>query len=292
MSDRIVVERAPAKINLDLRILSREPDGYHRLETVFQALELHDLIDARPAEALSLEIEGDVDVGPDRDNLVLRAARAFDEAMPGAGRARLRLVKHIPAGAGLGGASSDAAATLRALNALADQPLDAQVLVEIGARLGSDVPFFLCGSPLASAEGRGELLSPLPPLPSAAVLVVDPGFPVATRDAFRWWDERHATGAPEGAAQSSAYRSLPRDGFESIGRIARNDFEGVVFERHPMLERIRDGLAGAGATLALLSGSGSCVYGVFSDDALADEAARAVQQFQPDARVIATRTAS
>ena len=300
MSDLAATERAPAKINLDLRILSREPDGYHRLETVFQALELHDLVEARPASALTLEIEGDIDVGPARDNLVLRAARAFDEAAPGGGRVHLRLVKRIPAGAGLGGGSSDAAATLRALNELAGRPLAAQVLVAIGAALGSDVPFFLCGSPLARAEGRGELLSPLRPLPPAPVLVVDPGFPVATRDAFRWWDERHpddsspapSRGEPvEGNAQRSGEEPLAPYDFESLYAGARNDFEDVVFDRHPALATVRSALASSGARFARLSGSGSCVYGLFGDDATAERAAEDLGARLTQARIIVTRTA-
>lgn len=287
MSERVAIERAPAKINLDLRILSRESDGYHRLETVFQALELHDLIEARPAPVLSLEVEGDIDVGSARDNLVLRAARAFCDAVPGAAPAALRLVKRIPARAGLGGGSSDAAATLRALNALGGRPLGAQDLVEIGARLGSDVPFFLCGSALARAEGRGELLSPLRALPPAPVLVVDPGFPVATRDAFRWWDER----GPDTVRERPLPMPLPGADFESLGRVARNDFEDVVFERYPELDRVRARLVEAGACLARLSGSGSCVYGIFASDAAVQLAASGVAEVLAQARVLATRTA-
>lgn len=289
-----MVERAPAKINLDLRILSREPDGYHRLETLFQALELHDVVEARPADALALEVEGDVDTGPAQDNLVLRAARAFLAAAPDAGPARLRLVKRIPAGAGLGGGSSDAAATLRALDALAGEPLGPQALREIGARLGSDVPFFLCGSPLARAQGRGERLTPLLPLPSAAVLVVDPGFPIATRDAFGWWDEhvaasggRHATPEP---GRDDAPGTGPHD-FEALAAYARNDFEPPVFARHPSLAALKRHLLDAGATLSLLSGSGSCVWAVFRDDDRAAAAGARAGDLLPGARVLLTRSA-
>ncbi len=263
-----VVERAHAKINLQLRILSRRPDGYHELDTTFQALELHDVLEARAADATSLTVEGPVDAGPLDDNLVLRAARAFGEATDPAPRAAFRLSKRIPASAGLGGGSSDAAAALRALNRLAGDPLDRGALLALGARLGSDVPFFLVGSSRARASGRGEQLTALPAEPSRPVVVVDPGFRIATRDAFAWWDaEKAQPGQPTG-----------------------NDFEPVVFARHPVLARLRDALLAAGATTAMLSGSGSCVWGLYENEARVGSAEHAARSVLPQAEVIHTRT--
>lgn len=290
MSDA-VVERAPAKINLDLRIVSREPDGYHRLETIFQALELHDVIEARAADTMSLRVDGAIDVGPEGDNLVMRAARAFRDAVPGAPLAAIRLVKRIPAGAGLGGGSSDAAAALRALDRLAGSALPDEALSDIGVALGSDVPFFLCGSPLARATGRGEILEPLPVLEPAHVVLVDPGFPVSTRDAFAWWDERHGGAPAEAARRARADTHAPIDSFAALAAHARNDFEEVVFERHPPLGAVKAGMLAAGAIGALLSGSGSCVYGIFEDERSTESAARALHELVPDARVLRTRTA-
>ena len=287
-----VTERAPAKVNLQLRILGLEPDGYHRLETIFQALELHDSLDAAPADDTSLVVEGDVDVGPPERNLVLRAAHAFRAAVPHSPHATFRLVKRIPSGAGLGGGSSDAAAALRALNTLAGAPLAADALRELGATLGSDVAFFLCGSPLASATGRGERLTPWPPLPAADVLVVDPAFPVATRDAFRWWDEGHLAGRVAAAPARTPNAPGPArpDRFDALGSLARNDFESVVFERHPELRRVRDALLEAGASVALLSGSGSCVFGLFDGAPPPREAEERLRAVLPGARVLHTRT--
>lgn len=284
MTHDAVVEHAPAKINLHLRIVSRESDGYHHLETLFQALELHDTLEARRADAFSLVIDGDIDTGPDARNLVLRAAHAFAAAVPDAPRAAFRLTKRIPAGAGLGGGSSDAAAALRALNALAARPLGDDKLRALGASLGADVAFFLCGSPLAWATGRGERLQPRAPLPAASVLVVDPGFPVATRDAFAWWDARHDADRRAAAAPPVA------GAFRDLGNMVYNDFEEVVFERHPELARIRDVLADAGARIAMLSGSGSCVYGLFDAGADLDAATRVARSAAPRGRVMKTRT--
>ncbi|HUF13606.1 MAG TPA: 4-(cytidine 5'-diphospho)-2-C-methyl-D-erythritol kinase [Longimicrobiales bacterium] len=300
----VVVEKAPAKINLHLRIVSRLADGYHELRTIFQALELHDRLEAVIADETSVQVEGDAQTGPVEDNLVLRAVRAFRDTVPDAPHARLRLVKRIPAGAGLGGGSSDAAAALRAINTLAGSPLPLARLRTIGGSLGSDVPFFLCGSPRAYGEGRGERLAPLAASPSAHVLLVDPGFPVATRDAFAWWDARHAQGpvgrgiagmadGARGTGAAGGERAPPlgaSEDFASLAGWARNDFEDVVFERHPELRAIERALHGAGAILAMLSGSGSCVYGIFDDPARAEAAERHVRKVMPAARVLRTRT--
>lgn len=284
-----VVERAPAKINLHLRIVSREPDGFHRLETIFQALELHDLVEVAAADALSLRVEGGIDVGPEDENLAMRAARAFLAAVPDAPRVSIRLTKWIPAGAGLGGGSSDAAATLRALDRLTGSPLSTARLKEIGVRLGSDVPYFLGGSPLARARGRGELLEPLRPFDPAPVVVVDPGFPVATGDAFTWWDQRRQ---PAPAETPVAPSSEPVRSFSALTRHARNDFEDVVFDRYPSLARIKATLIDNGASHALLSGSGSCVYGIFDDESTAESAADVIRPLLPAGRILTTRTVS
>lgn len=279
-----VTEQAPAKINLRLRIVGRAADGYHDLETIFQALELHDTLDARVAGRTTLEVEGDVDTGPAEGNLVMRAAAAFRRAVPDAPDAAFRLVKRIPSAAGLAGGSSDAAAALRALNALSGEPLDREALSALGATLGADVAFFLCGSPLAAATGRGEDLVPWTPLPAADVLVVDPRIAVATRDAFAWWDDAGTTGA--------AVPMKPVPAFGALRATAANDFESVVFTRHPQLGRIRDALAGLGADIAMLSGSGSCVYGLFESGAPLEEAHALLRNVAPAAHVLQTRTRS
>lgn len=279
-----VTERAHAKVNLALRILARRPDGYHQLRTVFQALELHDTLEATPAPNISLRVDGDVDVGPPEHNLVVRAARAYREKVPAAPAVRFHLTKRIPSAAGLGGGSSDAAAALRAMNRLAGEPLDRSALSAIAARIGADVPFFLCGSPLALAGGIGEELTALRPLTSVPVVIVDPRIDVPTTIAFGWWDEEHAS--PTGKD------TLPAriDSFAEVADWARNDFEEVLFPRHPQLGRIRDTLLEAGASFALMSGSGSCVFGVFADGAPPSALATSIRVAAPDARVLHTRT--
>lgn len=256
---------APAKVNLVLRVLRRDPaTGYHDLETVFQAVDLSDRlrIEVAPGDDLVLEVEG-AEVGPAGDNLVTRAARMFlaEAGLPVG--LRIRLAKHIPPGTGLGGGSSDAAATLRGLGALLGEPLSMDVLRRLAGDLGSDVPFFLGGSPTALAWGRGERLRPLPPLPVAPVVLVLPDVHVATGEAYeRLARHRARTGASRRQPRLMRLEALDWD--RVVGE-AVNDFEEVVPEAWP---RVGDALAALDRTdpeIALLSGSGSAVFGVFAD---------------------------
>lgn len=285
-----IVRRAPAKVNLTLRVLAREESGYHQLETLFCGLELADTLELRPGGAgIRLEVEG-AELGPIEDNLVVRAARAFERATGRTVDVSIRLRKEIPAGAGLGGGSSDAAATLDALNDLHGRPLDDAALVEIAAQLGSDVAFFLCRSPLALAWGRGDRLLPLPPLPRAPVLLAVPGFAISTPDAYRDLAAyRTATGARAGAAviPPGALAS-----WDEVARAAVNDFEPPTFARFPELAELKRLLFDAGARIALLSGSGSALFGVFPDEKRRDDAACALQAHGTGLRVIRTATAT
>jgi 4-diphosphocytidyl-2-C-methyl-D-erythritol kinase len=256
---------APAKINVWLRIFAPDDTGYHPLDTLFCALELADHVTIERTDApTTLEVLN-ADVGPTERNLAWRAADEFFRATGLAGGAAIRLDKRIPAGAGLGGGSSDAAAVLRALNDLHDGVLPMADLAAMAARLGSDVAFFLCGAPLAHATGRGEVLQPLPALPRAPVIVLAPAFGIATADAYRWLDEARAFSEPQ------PLRAVPRD-WEGVAAHAANDFERVVFARHPTLARLKSELLDSGALIALLSGSGSTLFGVYGSDAERDGA--------------------
>ncbi|MDH3207399.1 MAG: 4-(cytidine 5'-diphospho)-2-C-methyl-D-erythritol kinase, partial [Gemmatimonadota bacterium] len=182
MSQRATV-LAPAKINLALRVGRERPDGYHDIDTLFQAIDLSDDVEVELCgDDVTLEVEG-ADLGPIEQNLAFRAASRFlEEVAPGRGAA-VRLLKKIPHGAGLGGGSSDAAAVLRCLTQLTGG-LPAARLRGIGAELGSDVPFFLGDSPLARGRGRGEVLESLPALPVADLVLVSPPVHVATSVAY------------------------------------------------------------------------------------------------------------
>jgi 4-diphosphocytidyl-2-C-methyl-D-erythritol kinase len=262
---------APAKVNLRLCILAREESGYHALETVFCALSLADRIVVERGEpGIRLSVDGGIDTGPPERNLAVRAAERFYREIGEAASIGIHLTKHIPAAAGLGGGSSDAAAVLRALNQLHGEPLSRDALLAMAIELGADVPFFLCGSPLALAWGRGERLLPLPPLPPRPVLVAHPGEAMPTGDAFREVAAlRGGAWAPEAALiDPGALRS-----WEGVAALARNDFEPAILPRIPLLGGGLAAMRTAGARIALLAGSGSSIYGVFDSAEARDTAA-------------------
>ena len=249
--------RAPAKVNLLLRVLGPRGDGFHELETIFQAIDFSDELTVELAgDSVELEVTG-ADLGPITDNLAVRAAEAFRRVAGLETGVRIRLAKHIPAGAGLGGGSSDAAAVLRALQHLTGEAVAAQALSTIGAELGSDVPFFLCGSPLALARGRGEDLSPWPPLPVAHVVVVCPPVHVATADAYAALSRSRLSTVVSTRADLDA---APTN-WESVVELARNDFESVVADRHPEVRAARESLSNSGMQMVMLSGSGAACFG-------------------------------
>ena len=268
--------KAHAKLNLDLRVLGPRPDGYHELRTIFQTIALHDtiVVEAAPRKAFSLA--GDASLMPlGEENLAWKAAAALWRATGRTGvptGARVAIRKRIPAQAGLGGGSSDAAATLLGLNRLWRTPLGPKALLSLAATLGSDVPFFLIGGTALGLE-RGDDVYPLIDLPLRDVVIVRPAFGVATMDAYAWLSEARSTRATNQPGRS--------DGFV-------NDFEAVVEKRYPEVRQIREGLLGMGATLARLSGSGSAVFGIFDTTARARRAAAKIRR--PDWTVVHTRT--
>lgn len=253
-----------AKINWSLRITGRREDGFHDLETVFQAISLHDTLTFREAERLSLTCD-DPTIPTDDTNLVLRAARAL-----GAPPVSISLEKRIPAGGGLGGGSSNAAATLVALSSMfgIQKPLH-----DLALGLGSDVPFFLVGG-TAYATGRGEVLTPIASPPPIPLLLVLPEERVMTAEAFRML---RRFSAPLGLERMRALR------FEDYA----NDFEEPLFERLPRLRAFKTRLLEAGATWASMTGSGSTVVGAFASVELRDAAMAAFN----DVRVVAASSA-
>ncbi len=259
---RLARVRALAKINLDLRVLGKRPDGFHELRTIFQTISLADTLELAftPARRTSIALDDKLQIA---DNLVLRAARLAMDGMRATGRIEIRLTKRIPMGAGLGGGSSDAAAVLLALPLLAGPPIPLSKLSDIASQLGSDVPFFLLGG-TAVGIGRGAEIFPLPDTPSQAGLLVAPAIHVNTAQAYRDLSPR-LTGLTLELQQNKifSFQSLAWD-TANLG-LARNDFEAVVFEQHPKLATLKKRLVRAGASAAMMSGSGSALYGLFPD---------------------------
>jgi 4-diphosphocytidyl-2-C-methyl-D-erythritol kinase len=261
MSRSVTVE-APAKVNLHLQVLGRRPDGYHDLLSLFHAVSLADTVTVRRAgRPGSFRLRGSFDL-PTADNLVTRAVEAFRGATGIRDGIAAAVEKRIPAGSGLGGGSSDAAAALRGLAALFDAGLPPGRLHVLAEALGSDVPFFL-QSPAALVEGRGERVQPVAPRCDFALVAVLTGLAVRTADAFRWLDEDRSGGTGQGAPGLSPEGLLRAwQGVEPARWGFRNDFDGPVLERFPALRAARDGLLAAGASWAGLTGSGSAVVGI------------------------------
>lgn len=253
--------RAFAKINLDLRVGAVQPDGYHDVRTVLQTLRLHDTLTFTRRSgpfAITCDTPG---VPLDQKNLVWKAAALLHAAAGRRGDApsgvRVHLEKRIPAEAGLGGGSSDAAATLLALTRLWRLDPDLPTLLRLAARLGADVPFFLAGG-TALGVGRGDDVSPLVEPGPTDVVLVKPPFGVPTPDAYRWFDG-DGPGRPSRRA-----RRLPAS-WPAWSAGARNDLEAPVARRHPDIRRIVQRLSRLGADYAAMSGSGSAVFGLFPD---------------------------
>lgn len=243
------------------------------------------------APPVQLDIDGP-DLGPLGSNLAYRAARRFLETTGTTSPVRVKLVKRIPMGAGLGGGSSDAAAVLKGLAALTGFD-DADALHQMAAALGSDVPFFLAGSPLALGRGRGERLTELGPLPEAHLVLALPKVQVATAEAYADLAEaregqRISTAASDSHDESSsssdsAERSSVGEpaAWADIEALAHNDFESVVVPRHEEIGASLEALRAAGASLALLSGSGAASFGLFSGQAEAEGAAERLRRRHP-----------
>jgi 4-diphosphocytidyl-2-C-methyl-D-erythritol kinase len=250
-----------AKINLALRVLGRRADGYHEISTVFQTVTLHDNLtfETMPDDRLELACS-DHDIPTDESNLVLRAAHVLRERFGSRRGARIELEKMVPAGGGLGGGSSDAAVTLIALAHLWEIQTSVRELSDIGARLGADVPFFLTGG-TALGTGTGADIRPLEDVTKMHLVVITPGVRVSTAEGYR------ALGAPALTKTDTVVNLFvsrtEADFSDSLCDVMSNDFEAVMVRLHPEIGRARDALMKAGARRAMLSGSGSSVFGVF-----------------------------
>ncbi|HXN51700.1 MAG TPA: 4-(cytidine 5'-diphospho)-2-C-methyl-D-erythritol kinase [Candidatus Acidoferrum sp.] len=262
-----------AKVNLRLDILGKRADAYHELRTIFQTISLHDDLRLRASKTsgICLTIRGNesLSLQPVRKNLVYTAVDALRRELDTRSGVEIDLRKRIPAGRGLGGGSSDAAAALHGYLQLTRRTIPAPRLMEIAASLGADVPFFLFGG-RALGIGRGDEIYPLPDIPKLTLLVVSPrDIHVPTPDAYRWL---RAPALTKNRATPKLWKFCALCWSAQESGLS-NDFERPVFQRHPRLAQIKRALLQRGATEASLAGSGSAVFGVFPSPALARRAA-------------------
>jgi 4-diphosphocytidyl-2-C-methyl-D-erythritol kinase len=277
--------RAFAKINHGLKILSKRPDGYHELRTIYQTIALHDRLEvsiSRTGKGIAVTCDNPA-IPSGAGNLVYRACEAWAEVRGWHGRIQVQIAKTIPLGSGLGGASTNAAATLLGLERLSGDRLYFLGRNKLAAALGSDVPLFLLGGRVLGC-GRGEEVYPLTDLPPRCCLVVFPGFSVSTAEAYREAGLRLTDRSS--AAYTGRFGAWPHFPLMSWGP-AENDFEAVVFARWPELALLKRRLIRAGAEVASLTGSGSAVYALFSSSR---QMARASKLIPKGWLVIPTRT--
>ena len=266
---------APAKINVFLRITGRRPDGYHLLDSLMVPISLHDEIDleawdvgrgARTEKNTITVTCDDPTLPADETNLAYKAAALLGKETGVNARIAIALRKRIPAGAGLGGGSSDAAAVLKGLNVLLSLGFNEDRLRTLASQLGADVPFFIPCRP-ARVQGVGEILTPLPPLPVKWFVVIVPPFGVSTRWAYRRFDEL--------LSQTDAVGNFTlTNGHWPETELFVNDLERAVIPAHPLIGELKAQLLQSGAEAALMSGSGSAVFGMFHNHSLAEQAAQ------------------
>ena len=254
--------RSPAKINLFLRVLARRPDGYHDIETLFQAIDVEDrLIISTSAGAASIEVPGFPELETD-DNLVLRAVRCLEQKTGLRFPVAIRLDKRIPVAAGLGGGSSNAAAALLGVCALFDVSLSADDLAHAALSLGADVPFFLTGG-AAVGEGIGERLTPVNVPSDYRVVLINPGFPVSTAAVYRQFS-KNLTGQP----RMSRVWTVLRESRAPAG-VLHNDLQEPAERLYPEITELCQFFRASGIDAVLMSGSGPTVFGVDERDSVA-----------------------
>lgn len=268
----IITQNAPAKINLSLDITGRRGDGYHLLRSVMQSVDLADTVTVRPLDTDTIAVTCDnPEIPPGDQNICHRAARLFCSALcerglrpliPGV---RIDIVKRIPQGAGLAGGSADAAAVLNALNRLHGHPFTPEDLAEVGAQIGADVPFCLTGG-TALCEGIGERVTPLPPLPRCAIVLAKPRFAIATSGAFMRYDTLATPFHPDVDAQLAAIAS---GDLRAVAAFMGNALEDVAEQAE--IPTIRVKMLAHGALGAMMTGSGSAVFGLFEDEQAAKQ---------------------
>jgi 4-diphosphocytidyl-2-C-methyl-D-erythritol kinase len=257
---------APAKINLALKIVRKRADGYHEIQSIMQKVSLYDTLSLKlsPNQGISVTAD-DPSIPTDSSNLAYRAANLFLKRQKIILGISIHIKKRIPAGAGLGGGSSNAAATLSGLNKLLGCNLTESDLLRLGVEIGADVPFFIYDKHTALAEGIGERLSPVKIHVPLWLVIVFPGFSISTK----WVYENYRV-LTNKRKNIRLFRSIRR--FNTVINILINDLESVVTYQYPEIQKIKHALIQAGACGSLMSGSGSSVFGLFPDEQHAQEA--------------------
>ena len=281
----MVTVEANAKINLTLDILGKRPDGYHEVAMVMQTVGLHDTLTLEKREqGISLNINVPW-LKADEKNLAWRAAALVQEEFGLTGGVHIDLIKRIPVAAGLAGGSADAAAVLKGMSELYGLNLSDNKLCELGAKLGSDIPFCLLGGTML-ATGRGEVLKRLPDMPETWVVLVKPRISVSTAWAYQNYDEQGAERHPDNEA---IQKEIARGNRKGVAKLLCNVLESVTINKYDVIERYKQMMLAKGAMASMMSGSGPTVFALAKNREQAEEIAGFMRQ-EKNADVFVTRT--
>lgn len=265
----MITVNAYAKINLGLDVIRRREDGYHDVCMIMQSLELHDVITIKPTSEQGITMTTNLSYLPNnQDNLVYKAASLFMESYGLTSGLSIHLEKQIPVAAGLAGGSSDAAATLLGLNQLFHTDIPREELMKLGVKIGADVPYcIMLGTALS--EGIGELLTPLPPIPSCSILLVKPDISVSTKYVYENLHLSKKSIHPDIQAMRNA---LTNGDLHTLAKSMDNILQSVTIKEYPIISEIKDKMKELGALNSLMSGSGPTVFGIYQNRELAKKA--------------------
>lgn len=267
--------KALAKINLGLDVLGKRDNGYHDVRMVMQTIYLYDNVTLTKTKEHGIQVETNLSYLPvDENNIAYKAAKILIDEFGIQDGVHIKLDKHIPVAAGMAGGSSNAAAVLVGMNRLFELGLSQKKLMERGVLLGADVPYCVMRG-TALAEGIGEVLSPLPPLPKCYVLIAKPAISVSTKVVYEALDAKEIVEHPD---IDGVIKGLENQDIKKIASSMGNVLESVTIERYPIIEKIKDAMKEAGALNAMMSGSGPTVFGIFDDRKVAREAQQKLKE--------------
>lgn len=267
--------KALAKINLGLDVLGKQDNGYHDVRMVMQTIYLYDNVTLTKTEEPGIQLETNLSYLPvDENNIAYKAAKILIDEFGIQEGVHIKLDKHIPVAAGMAGGSSNAAAVLVGMNRLWGLGLSQKELMERGVSLGADVPYCVMRG-TALAEGIGEILSPLPPLPKCYVLIAKPSLSVSTKMVYEALDAKEIVEHPD---IDGVLEGLKNQDIKKVAASMGNVLESVTIEKYPIIETIKDAMKDAGALNAMMSGSGPTVFGIFEDRKVAKEAQQKLKE--------------
>lgn len=266
--------KALAKINLGLDVIGRRENGYHDVRMVMQTIYLYDDVTIRKTENPGIVVKTNLSFLPvNDDNIAYKAARMLIDEFGIESGVEITLEKHIPVAAGLAGGSSNAAAVLVGMNRIFDLKLSQKELMERGVKLGADVPYCVMRGTVL-AEGIGEILSPLPPMPKCYILIAKPGINVSTKVVYEKLDSKPIENHPD---IDAIIEGLEENDIYKVAASLGNVLEAVTIEDYPVIEEIKDAMKKAGALNAMMSGSGPTVFGIFDDKKVAKAAKETIK---------------